>query len=209
MKVAIPNMLGASQYAVKSLVAAVCHRAKRFLNKSLDTAVKLPTNENVCPAYICKKKLMKVLLIGLFFTCLTIPLVAQDHNRQKHFNLEKGLALRGYDPVAYFRQGKALKGKKDISAVHQSVTYYSASSENRAEFKANPSRFEPEYGGWCAYAMGESGEKVEVDPETFKIVDNKLYLFYNKYFNNTLKSWNKDEVRLKKNADVNWKKEFH
>jgi YHS domain-containing protein len=202
-------MLGSSQYAVKSSVAAVRHRAKKILNKSLDIAVKLPTNENICPPYICKKKLMKVLFISLFFASLAGPLTAQDHNRQKHFNLEKGLALEGYDPVAYFMQGKARKGQKNISAVHQSVTYYFASLANRDEFKANPSRFEPEYGGWCAYAMGESGEKVEVDPETFKIIDNKLYLFYNKYFNNTLKSWNKDEVRLKKNADVNWKKKFH
>lgn len=49
-------------------------------------------------------------------------------------------------------------------------------------------------------------EKVEIDPETFKLIDGKLYLFYNAYFNNTLKSWNKDEVNLKKKADANWKK---
>ena len=54
--------------------------------------------------------------------------------------------------------------------------------------------------------MGASGEKVEVDPETFKIIDGKLYLFYNKIFNNTLKSWNKDEANLKQKADANWKK---
>ena len=60
--------------------------------------------------------------------------------------------------------------------------------------------------GWCAYAMGAKGEKVEVDPETFKIVDGKLYLFYNKFFNNTLESWNKDEARLRSNADKNWSK---
>ncbi len=65
--------------------------------------------------------------------------------------------------------------------------------------------YEPQYGGWCAYAMGNSGEKVEVDPETYKIVDGKLYLFYNKYFTNTLKSWNKDEAKLKSKADESWK----
>ncbi len=73
-------------------------------------------------------------------------------------------------------------------------------------FAANPTRFEPQYGGWCAYAMGASGDKVDVDPETFKIVNDKLYLFYNKFFNNTLKSWNKDESNLKSKADVNWTK---
>ena len=54
--------------------------------------------------------------------------------------------------------------------------------------------------------MGATGEKVEIDPQTFKITDGKLNLFYNAYFNNTLKTWNKDEVNLKKKADANWKK---
>jgi hypothetical protein len=57
--------------------------------------------------------------------------------------------------------------------------------------------------------MGNDGTKVEVDPETFKILNGKLYVFYNKFFTNTLKSWNKDEVRLHKNADDNWMKLFH
>lgn len=70
---------------------------------------------------------------------------------------------------------------------------------------ASPEKYEPEYGGWCAYAMGESGEKVKIDPETFKIVNGKLYLFYNFFFNNTLKDWNIDEKHLKLKADKNWK----
>jgi len=86
-------------------------------------------------------------------------------------------------------------------------SYRFASAANRDLFKASPARYQPQYGGWCAYAMGAKGEKVEVDPETFKIVDGKLYLFYNKFFNNTLKSWNKDEAGLKTKADVNWVKQ--
>jgi len=57
--------------------------------------------------------------------------------------------------------------------------------------------------------MGKDGSKVEVDPGTFKIIDGKLYLYYNKFFNNTLKSWNKDEVNLKSKANINWKKFYH
>jgi len=57
--------------------------------------------------------------------------------------------------------------------------------------------------------MGKNGEKVEINPETFKIINNRLYLFYNKYFNNTLNSWNKDELNLKAKADVNWQKTNH
>lgn len=126
--------------------------------------------------------------------------------RQKQFNLESGLAIQGYDPVAYFTMHKAVEGKKEFSAAYNGVTYHFSSKTNRDEFTRNPKRYEPQFGGWCAYAMGKKGEKVEVDPETFKVLDGKLYLFYNKYFNNTLKSWNQDESHLKSQADKNWTK---
>lgn len=71
-------------------------------------------------------------------------------------------------------------------------------------FKANPDKYEPAYGGWCAYAMGKTGEKVEVDPFKFKIVNGKLNLFYYSIINNTLNKWNEDEANLKKQADKNW-----
>ena len=102
--------------------------------------------------------------------------------------------------------GKPVEGKKDITFDYQGVTYRFATTADRDAFKASPVKYEPQYGGWCAYAMGASGEKVEVDPGTFKIVDGKLYLFYNRFFNNTLKTWNKDEAHLKPNADKNWMK---
>lgn len=125
-------------------------------------------------------------------------------DRQKDFNIENGLGIQGYDPVAYFTKGKAVEGSKDYSFEYRGITYRFSTSQNRDLFKTNPQKYEPFYGGWCAYAMGANGEKVEVDPETFKIVDGKLNLFYNAYFNNTLKSWNKDEANLKKKADANW-----
>jgi YHS domain-containing protein len=148
-----------------------------------------------------------------FFAALSLIVVssqAQDATalRKKHFNLDEGVAISGYDPVAYFSQNKAIKGKKDMAVYHQGVTYYFSSAANKELFKANPSKYEPEYGGWCAYAMGEKGEKVSVDPETFKIVNGKLYLFYNHFFNNTLKDWNKNEATLKSKADANWPKLF-
>ncbi len=141
------------------------------------------------------------------FLIATTAVFAQDAGfRKKHFNLEGGVAIQGYDPVAYFKLNKAVKGKRELSAVAASVTYYFATPENREEFKKNPGRYEPEYGGWCAYAMGNSGEKVSVDPGTFKILNDKLYLYYNRFFNNTLKDWNKDEKNLKAKADINWQK---
>jgi YHS domain-containing protein len=154
---------------------------------------------------------MKYLLFFLSVCLFSLSTIAQppDALRKKHFNISYGLAIKGYDPVTYFTQNKALQGKKELAVSYQGILYYFSSAETKDAFKATPSKFEPEYGGWCAYAMGNSGEKVAVDPETFKLLDGKLYLFYNRYFTNTLKDWNKNEVTLKKSADVNWPKLFH
>lgn len=124
--------------------------------------------------------------------------------RFKHFNLDGKLAIEGYDPVAYFKQNEAVNGRKEWAVLHQDVLYYFSSAANKEEFKKNPSLYEPRYGGWCAYAMGSKGEKVSVDPKTFKVTNGKLYLFYNRFFNNTLTEWNKAEKDLQQKADANW-----
>ena len=154
------------------------------------------------------KKLFSILV--LLISIITQVTAQTTEVRKKEYNLEKtGLAIQGYDPVAYFVSNKAIEGKKDIATVYNGVTYQFATTQNRDAFKANPAKYEPQYGGWCAYAMGAKGEKVEIDPETFKVVNGKLFLFYNKYFNNTLKSWNKDETNLHVSADKNWTKFVH
>jgi len=146
---------------------------------------------------------MKVLVL-LIFLCCSGTLGAQTaQQRQKHYNLAHGVALQGYDPISYFT-GRPARGSKIYRYQYQGVEYHFENMAHLDEFKRNPGGYEPQYGGWCAYAMGTKGEKVEIDPETFKITGNKLYLFYNKYFNNTLKSWNKDELKLRARADVNW-----
>jgi YHS domain-containing protein len=155
---------------------------------------------------------MKTVFISIILlSVVTMQVNAQDEIslRKNNFNLEKGLAIQGYDPVAYFTQNKAIKGKEALSVTYQGVIYNFSSIDNKHAFAKDPSAYEPQYGGWCAYAMGKKGEKVEVDPGTFKIINSKLYLFYNKYFNNTLKSWNKDEANLKVQADANWQKFYH
>jgi YHS domain-containing protein len=150
---------------------------------------------------------MKKSILILFVALLSATTFAQTATkRTSEFNLEKKVAIQGYDPVAYFTQKKAVKGKSTIASSYEGVIYYFSSQASKDAFAKNPASYEPQYGGWCAYAMGATGEKVEIDPETFKIVDGKLNLYYNAYFNNTLKSWNKDEVNLKKKADANWKK---
>lgn len=134
---------------------------------------------------------------------------AQSAIRVKQFNLENGLAIKGYDPVAYFNQNKAIEGNKQLSVNFEGATYRFANAANKEAFLKDPKKYEPQYGGWCAYAMGASGEKVEIDPETFKVLNDKLYLFYHSWANNTLPKWNKDEANLKSKADKSWMNTFH
>ena len=136
---------------------------------------------------------------------LSVGVIAQVKTIKKlQLNIENGIAIQGYDPVAYFKQAKAIKGQKQLSVQQEGVLYYFSSESNKQAFIKNPLAYEPQYGGWCAYAMGETGDKVAINPTTFKIVNGKLYLFYNSFLNNTLKTWNKNQADLNKKADTNW-----
>ncbi len=152
------------------------------------------------------KKIVTILFVSVF---LIGAVDAQTALRTKEFNLEKGIAIQGYDPVAYFTQNKAVKGAKQFAALAEGVTYYFSTAANKDLFIKDYKKYEPQYGGWCAYAMGANNEKVEIDPETFKILNGKLYLFYHSWVNNTLNKWNKDEANLKAAADKNWAVYFH
>lgn len=153
---------------------------------------------------------MKKIIAPVFFFFGIITLThAQAVLRTKNFNLEKAVAIQGYDPVAYFTQNKAVKGNKQFAVTAEGVIYYLSSAANKELFLKDYKKYEPQYGGWCAYAMGASNDKVEIDPETFKIVGGKLFLFYHSWVNNTLNKWNKDEANLKAKADKNWAVLFH
>ncbi|MFZ1807014.1 MAG: YHS domain-containing (seleno)protein [Cyclobacteriaceae bacterium] len=150
---------------------------------------------------------MKKFLLVLFTSTILISTAhgQNDNERDKQYNIKKSIALEGYDPVSYFSNNPT-EGKSELSYSYKSITYWFANQANLNQFKANPDQYEPAYGGWCAYAMGETGEKVKIDPETYKILNNRLYLFYNFWGNNTLTDWNKNEKDLKSKADQNWKK---
>tara|TARA_R110002051_G_scaffold161361_2_gene232966 strand:+ start:1554 stop:1991 length:438 start_codon:yes stop_codon:yes gene_type:complete len=143
----------------------------------------------------------KAHLFLLLFITLNL-VVAQN----KPVNQTNGIGIEGFDAVSYF-QGQPLKGNEQIKTEYKGVIYFFDSKQNKNKFIENPIAYLPAYGGWCAYAMGDNGEKVSINPETYKIIDGKLYLFYNAFFNNTLKKWNKDETRLLKMADLNWNKQ--
>ena len=149
---------------------------------------------------------IQYLACALAFLSIIPNVSAQSHHsgKQLYNTTEEGLAIKGYDPVAYFTDNTAQEGKQDIRYVYDGVTYRFTNQQHLNSFKMDPQKYMPQYGGWCAYAMGATGEKVDVDPETFKLLNGRLYLFYNRFFNNTKKSWDKDEINLKQKADVNW-----
>jgi YHS domain-containing protein len=146
----------------------------------------------------------KVIIIFVLF-CLTTIVKAQDENaRKKHYNTEKNVALSGYDPITYFAK-KPVPGKETINHTYKGITYYFINEKSQGLFKSNPEKYEPAYGGWCAYALAkEKPVLMEADPETYKIVDGKLYVFYNSFGINTVKKWNKNEPKSKASADKNW-----
>ena len=127
------------------------------------------------------------------------------YGQNKNANTKKGYSAKGYDVVSYF-ENKAEKGSKDFVTEVDGVKYKFSSKENLQLFKDNPKKYIPQYGGYCAYAIGVKGQKVDINPETFEIRDGKLYLFYNSWGTNTLQLWKEEGAeQLKKKADENWK----
>ena len=117
-----------------------------------------------------------VALLLTVFLLLAGPLHAGVPGSTSPINIDaQGLALRGYDPVAYFEDGKPTRGTTNLSASYGGARYLFASESHRKLFLENPRRYIPEYGGFCAVGTSH-GEKVDVDPETGKIVNGKLYL---------------------------------
>ena len=106
--------------------------------------------------------------------------LAYDENSPAAINVDaKGVALKGIDPVSYFDGNAPVQGKPGFSATHDGATYHFASAANRDKFKAQPARYAPQFGGFCAMGVA-LGRKLDVDPNAFKVVDGKLYLNVNK-----------------------------
>ncbi len=143
---------------------------------------------------------MKNLFLVSYFTLLSLFAFGQEPIYAKD-----GIALEGYDVVSYF-EGTPMKGEKGFASEFEGVTFWFANADHLMDFEKAPLKYLPQYGGFCAYAMGKSGEKVSVNPETYLISNGKLYLFYDTLFVNTLKKWNKEGPEaLQQKADDNWK----
>ncbi len=141
----------------------------------------------------------KILMLLIFVTSLSF-------GQKSHYNIQKGAVAKGYDVVSYFNN-TAKKGDKQYALKHDGVTFLFSSQENLNAFKKDPTKYIPQYGGYCAYAIGIKGSKVSINPETFEIRDGKLYLFYNRGRTNTLELWTTEGAeKLRDQADKNWKK---
>jgi YHS domain-containing protein len=135
-----------------------------------------------------------VAVAALMMAISTTPASAGD------FFEKDGVAIRGYDPVAYFTDRKPMKGAAKYQADYQGSAFHFTSEKNRDAFKANPARYAPQYNGFCAFGTA-SGYKAAVDPAAFTIVDGKLYLNYN---NAVRKQWSGDIPGFIAKADKNW-----
>ncbi len=133
------------------------------------------------------------------FATLCLALSANAFAVAPIFSTEEG-AIRGYDPVAYFTQHKAVKGKKELSFTWQGAEWHFSNAANLAAFKADPDKFAPQYGGYCAYGVAQ-GYTPEIDPQAYKVSNGKLYLNLSKA---VLKKWQKDMPTYIKDADKNW-----
>lgn len=122
------------------------------------------------------------------------------------------LAVGGYDLTEYFTNKKGTKGSSTYQYEYQAVKYFFLNEKNKSTFVENPEKYLPQYGGYCAYGLGmDSGlngnppGKYPINPETYKIIDNKLYLFYNDNGYNFLTFWELNEEAYLENANKRWK----
>lgn len=109
-------------------------------------------------------------------------------------------AIKGYDTVAYFTEGKPVEGSAEYSHKYKGANWLFSSQENLDIFKAAPEKYEPQYGGYCAYAVSQN-QTASIKPELFTIEGGKLYLNYSKSINS---KWLKDKTEYIKSADENW-----
>ncbi|MCZ8165652.1 YHS domain-containing (seleno)protein [Silanimonas sp.] len=128
------------------------------------------------------------------------PAFAYDEASPAAINVDAGVILHGHDAVAYQTENRPVKGNAAFSATHEGATYHFVSAANRDAFLADPARYAPAYGGFCA--MGAALEKkLDIDPTQFKVVDGRLYLNVNA---DVFTAWEKDIPTNIKNANQNW-----
>lgn len=144
----------------------------------------------------------KLWILGV--AALLVTSVEAAGRNVAEYNLKAGVGFKGYDPVATFPEGgaKPTKGLTEFRVVHEGVTYFFASQANLELFEANPAKYEPTYGGYCAWAMFY-GDKVDIKPELYTLRGNRAHYFISA---RAKRNFDADVVKHEAGADVNWRK---
>ncbi len=165
----------------------------------------------------CKDKCpIEVVHWGIFYFCLstfglmkktthlliTLIIAGSSYAQKSPVFSTKAGAIKGYDPVAYFKSGDPTQGSEEFSYDWMDATWHFSSEENLELFKENPEAFAPQFGGYCSYAVSQ-GYTYRVSPEAWKIVDGKLYLNYSQGIK---KKWEANQSEFIKLANANWPK---
>lgn len=147
--------------------------------------------QHALKSFLGLKKAVATLLIAIPFVAIAGVDTETDEN---------GVILAGHDVVAYFTESKPVLGKSEYTAVHNNAIYRFSSASNRDTFTKAPSKYAPQYGGFCAYGAS-LGKKFSVDGKAFEVVDGKLYVNKNL---NVYEIWKKDKTGYIKTADSKW-----
>ncbi len=155
-------------------------------------------------------RILYCISIAVISTALfAMPAISRDAIANNNVNTGYfgGVAIKGYDPVAYFTKSRALPGSEDHQAEFLGEIWLFASEDHRQLFEQNPVKYAPQYGGFCAgealHAFGGPDVVTNIDPEAWRIIDDKLYLFYDKA---TAELFDKDTREKIEQADKNWSK---
>lgn len=146
-------------------------------------------------------RVKKLVLVVLLVAGTTLQAQSGNYNTD-----DSKIAMQGYSPVSYFDLGLAQLGSSEFKSTYQGVAYYFTTGDQKKKFDSNPAKYVPQYGGWCAFAVS-LGAKFRPDPNRFRIVNNKLYLFTNNVEVDAVDVWvSQGETKLIAKADQNWKK---
>jgi YHS domain-containing protein len=137
---------------------------------------------------------MKSVVAGVALSVIALATTAGE------FNESNGVAIKGHDPVAFFKDNKPVRGKDDLRFEYKGSTFVFANADNRAAFAADPEKYAPQYGGYCAFGTAR-GYKADIDPATFTVIDGRLYLNYN---TQVQREWAADRARFIRQADERW-----
>ncbi len=154
---------------------------------------------------------MNKILLFMLLSHITLSVMAQNHSPMEKKPLisvnDAGVAINGFDTVAYFEQNKAVRGSQEFSCDYKEATWYFTSAENRDRFLQNPEKFAPQYGGYCTHALAKN-QLINAQPDAFVINNNQLYLYSKKTFAQESKFTFKQEQRVREQNWLSFHKTF-